>query len=327
MNKDAYYFSHDANARNDIKIAALIQRYGMAGYGQYWIIIEMLREQAEFKLPLKEYTYICLERTFNICLNDVKQFINDCINVFELFKQDENFFWSESLLRRMKIKEKIRLQNIEAGKKSAQKRKLSTCSTLVEQGKERKGKEKKVNKRKEREKNSSFSHKILFEKITKNFDSDKKIEIESWIKKNIDEDYKACILENALNIALKKGKNFEYCIATFRNMLSENEEMYREIFEKKQFEIEEKNNKISEEIEKLENEIEKCEVCAGTGKIEATETTIKKIIQFKEELQKNNKNLLAKRVKIPEIGEMIDCELCSSKKKKIEQLKKNKEKI
>ena len=42
MAKDAYYFSHDANARLDPKNQAMICKYGMAGYGMYWIIIEML---------------------------------------------------------------------------------------------------------------------------------------------------------------------------------------------------------------------------------------------------------------------------------------------
>jgi hypothetical protein len=43
--KDAYYFSHDTNARNDPKIAAMRQSYGVEGYGLYWIVVEMLAER------------------------------------------------------------------------------------------------------------------------------------------------------------------------------------------------------------------------------------------------------------------------------------------
>lgn len=31
--KDCYYFPHDSNARSDPKIMALIQKYGIEGYG------------------------------------------------------------------------------------------------------------------------------------------------------------------------------------------------------------------------------------------------------------------------------------------------------
>ena len=48
MSKDAYYFPHDSNARHDPKIVAMTAVYGMAGYGYYWAIIEILREQKDY---------------------------------------------------------------------------------------------------------------------------------------------------------------------------------------------------------------------------------------------------------------------------------------
>ena len=46
--KDAYYFPHDCNARNDPKILALRSVFGAEGYGVYWMLIEILREQPDY---------------------------------------------------------------------------------------------------------------------------------------------------------------------------------------------------------------------------------------------------------------------------------------
>ena len=55
--KDAYFFSHDCNARNDPKILALRSIYGAEGYGVYFMLIEILREQPEYKLPITKYIW------------------------------------------------------------------------------------------------------------------------------------------------------------------------------------------------------------------------------------------------------------------------------
>ena len=43
----SYYFSHDINASNDPKIAAMIS------YAWWWILIEKLAAADDYKLPLK----------------------------------------------------------------------------------------------------------------------------------------------------------------------------------------------------------------------------------------------------------------------------------
>ena len=47
MSKDAYYFTHDSNAKYDPKCALLIDQLGMEGYGIYWMLIEVLRDQPD----------------------------------------------------------------------------------------------------------------------------------------------------------------------------------------------------------------------------------------------------------------------------------------
>ena len=48
MSKDAYYFPHDSNARNDKRLIKVRMKYGMQGYGIYFGIIEILREQNDY---------------------------------------------------------------------------------------------------------------------------------------------------------------------------------------------------------------------------------------------------------------------------------------
>lgn len=52
MKKDAYYFSHDANAQDDPKLMLLIEQLGMEGIGIYWCLIEKLRAEKDYSLPL-----------------------------------------------------------------------------------------------------------------------------------------------------------------------------------------------------------------------------------------------------------------------------------
>lgn len=99
--KDAYYFSHDANARSDPKILAMVSRYGMEGYGRYWVIIETLREQEQYKLPHKQYIFDAIAMQMQCDCNAVNEFINACVDEFELLHSDGQFFWSNSLLKRM----------------------------------------------------------------------------------------------------------------------------------------------------------------------------------------------------------------------------------
>ena len=62
MSKETFYFSHDYNARNDIKIQALLVEHGAAGYGVYWIIVEILHEETAKKLKQNNLTYVAIAK-------------------------------------------------------------------------------------------------------------------------------------------------------------------------------------------------------------------------------------------------------------------------
>lgn len=100
MAKETYYFSHDSNALTDTKILNMRADYGLEGYGLYWVIIEMLRNEESYKLSLNKNTYRAIKTLTNTTI-DIEKFIKDCIEDYELFLQEDEKFYSNSLLKRM----------------------------------------------------------------------------------------------------------------------------------------------------------------------------------------------------------------------------------
>jgi DNA replication protein DnaD len=105
MAKEAFYFSHDSNARHDPKILAMRSVFGMEGYGWYWVIIEMLREQEDYKIKITKHVYNALAMQMQCDAMQAQCYIDACIQEHELLHTDGEFFWSESLLKRMQMKD------------------------------------------------------------------------------------------------------------------------------------------------------------------------------------------------------------------------------
>lgn len=125
---DAYYFSHDSNAKDDPKCVLLIEQLGLEGYGIYWVLIEMLRDQPGYKYPLALIPAI--SRRYNTTSEKMKTVISN----YGLFEIDENDFFSISLLKRMEHLDNKRIQASIAGKASAQAwRRANGRSTDVQQ--------------------------------------------------------------------------------------------------------------------------------------------------------------------------------------------------
>jgi hypothetical protein len=135
--KDSYYFSHDSNARNDIKILHMRSRYGLAGYGAYWIIIEMLRESDGYKLESIVDSFVLQmyqPRRW------VKRFIDDCVKVYGLLEINDGYLFSETLMNRMQHLDEIRLK-----RKQAIDKRWANTNVIQNDTKESKVKESKVN--------------------------------------------------------------------------------------------------------------------------------------------------------------------------------------
>ena len=109
-NKDAYYFPHDSNAKDDPKCVLLIEQQGPEGYGIYWILLETLRDQPGWRCPLSIIPG--LARRYNTS----KEKMMDVIQSYSLFEiEGDEFFFSEAFTRRMRFVEEKRKKLSDAG--------------------------------------------------------------------------------------------------------------------------------------------------------------------------------------------------------------------
>lgn len=111
MKKEAYYFSHDANARNDLKCIKLRQSLGMEGYGIFWAIIEILRESEGHAIKISDLETIAFD--LKVSPTIIKQVVND----YDLFKVKGNVFYSKRLTNSMVKYKGIKSALSDAGKR------------------------------------------------------------------------------------------------------------------------------------------------------------------------------------------------------------------
>lgn len=104
-------FSHDSNARNDEKILRLRMKHGAAGYGVYFMLLERLRDEADY-MSAKDYNTIAFDLRVSSAL--VKSVVED-FGLFA-FSDDGKRFYSESFTCRMNIKDTKRQKRSEIGK-------------------------------------------------------------------------------------------------------------------------------------------------------------------------------------------------------------------
>lgn len=96
-NKDAYYFPHFSNARHDRKIKRLRKELGIEGYGIFFMILEVLRDQEDFSYPMSDIDLLSDE--FNTSMQKVEVVITQ----YKLFKiDDDKFFYSPKLIEYLK---------------------------------------------------------------------------------------------------------------------------------------------------------------------------------------------------------------------------------
>lgn len=112
--KDAFYFSHDSNARNDIKIIELRSLHGYEGYGIFWAVIEVLRDQSDWCIRYDKLSMLSI--AIGVDMHKLKPIIDDMIEIGLLVNNEGNLN-SESLTNRMVKYEEIRLKNVANGRK------------------------------------------------------------------------------------------------------------------------------------------------------------------------------------------------------------------
>lgn len=218
MTKEAYYFSHDANARNDEKISMLRAEHGPAGYGVYWMLIETLFESSDVKLSHNKIKGIAFVNNIDIAL--LSDVINTCITE-RLFVSDGDKFWSESLIRRKEKFTDIKEKRSAAGRKGMAKRwadKGLDNSVITNDNnditKNNKGKESKVKESKEKEiKETTPADAFSF--YENNFGVLNGFiiqDIAQWVN-----DLNNDLVIESMKIALQNGKQWRYATGILRD--------------------------------------------------------------------------------------------------------------
>lgn len=113
--KDAFYFQHDFNARNDEKILELRHRFGAEGYGVFWMVVESMAETSDGKL--KATLIGGLSHGYGLPINKLQKILDCCVEV-GLFKLVRGNYLSNRLLRYKEFRKKL----AELGRDGAEKR-------------------------------------------------------------------------------------------------------------------------------------------------------------------------------------------------------------
>lgn len=143
MKKDTYYFSHDFNAHNDVKILFLRQQLGMEGYGIFWYLIESLADSGG-RMPIKIVPVLAMQ----MHIQEIK--VMAVITEFDLFIIENDQFYSQRLNHHLNKRDEIKKINSEKGKLSAEKRRISTAvepqlnSSSTKEKKEKESKENEI---------------------------------------------------------------------------------------------------------------------------------------------------------------------------------------
>ena len=120
MKKDAYYFPHFSNARHDRKVKRITKELGVEGYGIYFMILEVLREQTDLKYPVQDIDLLADE------FRTSEQKVRTVISNYDLFTIDEDeMFFSPKLFLYLEPYFNMKAQRQRAGIKSGEKRALT----------------------------------------------------------------------------------------------------------------------------------------------------------------------------------------------------------
>ena len=162
MTKDAYYFPHFSNARHDRRVKRVRKELGVEGYGIFFMVLEVLREQGDFMHPTEDIDLLAEE------FGTSEQKVRAVIMNYGLFQLTQDFsgqecFTSARQTEYLQPYFKMKKQRKEAALKSVETRKkkqiiqqntqrpLNDRSTTVEQSKVKESKVKESKVKKERE--------------------------------------------------------------------------------------------------------------------------------------------------------------------------------
>jgi hypothetical protein len=113
--KDRYFFDHDYTARNDDKILELRSKYGVEGYGLFWMIIETMCENENG--GVKASLIGGLSLGYGVANGLLIELIGFCIKI-ELFFENEGYIYSKRVIEHKNFRNSFK----KFGEKGAEKR-------------------------------------------------------------------------------------------------------------------------------------------------------------------------------------------------------------
>ncbi len=115
--KEARWFPHDSNAKDDPKCMLMVEELGLEAYGIYWVLVETLRDQPGYTYPV--VLLPVLARRQNTTFEKVKAVVYN----YGLFViEGDTMFFSPSLRNRMLPMDEKRKRQSEGALKGNAKR-------------------------------------------------------------------------------------------------------------------------------------------------------------------------------------------------------------
>lgn len=103
------FFPHDSNAAGDIKCRKLVRRFGVEGYGRWWLLCELLAATSGHALPMAEEddVYVVAEALrFPIAsfgdmraVEDCRAFVEALVEIGLLRVNDAGEVYSQRMMR------------------------------------------------------------------------------------------------------------------------------------------------------------------------------------------------------------------------------------
>lgn len=156
------YLQHESNARNDIKIKHLRRKFGIVGYGVYFIMLEVIAENVkpdnhdQWGYVDEYYDVATLADEAGVDPEELREILQYC-NKLKLFEKKDEKLYCKSILKRLDEYSQVIQRN--AQRRSKIGKKPTTSESLPSQSGEKRVEENRIekNKIKENKKEESVS--------------------------------------------------------------------------------------------------------------------------------------------------------------------------
>ncbi len=136
--KQAYYFPHYIGARNDRKIKRVRKDLGIEGYGAFFMLLEILREEENLKFPFKDIDiladdFVISEAKLKTIVLNYELFEVENTSSGEIFFSPKQIKYLEPYFRQREQRRQAGIASGKARKKKSECKQINDRSTEVEQ--------------------------------------------------------------------------------------------------------------------------------------------------------------------------------------------------